>query len=656
VQLIRFQSAQLRFSKLLHADLDEDLRLISEATADALNVERASVWLFDDTRRQLISRTVYSASRRRHEPAGTKLEAARYPAYFGALESALIIAADDAHADPRTAELGEYLRCLGIGSLLNVPLRRGGQVVGVLCHEHTGGPRTWEPEEEAFGISIAEHVALSLAAADRRSMEAALRASEERFSKAFRASPHPVVIADLHSGTLIEANDAAYQLFQYEDAHGDGGLRVLEAALWPSAGARRRFIQDLERRGFITNFEVSLRTLGGETRHCFLSAELIELNGHRCMVIVGTDVTEQKRAEEALRHSEARFRTMAEALPQQVWTACQDGDLDYVNQRCLEYFGASPESLTGSNWQQGVHPDDLPECMRRWAAARATGEPYRMEFRLRRASDHSYRWHVAQALPLLDSDRRIVKWIGTNTDVHDAKTTQEALRHREQDLRHAIEERERISQDLHDGILQSLYAVGLGLESCKPLIKQRKHQDACETMERAISQLNHVMADVRNFIAGLESEVLHGSDFETALRTAVTTTIQAHPIDCRIHIEQGALPYIPMDRGLQLLNILREAVSNIVRHARARHVSVSLRRLRRAVRLRIHDNGIGFDSKAVAGTGHGLVNMAARARRMGTEFELHSAPGEGTTIIVDLPKEEGYAHAENQTDPPAARR
>jgi signal transduction histidine kinase len=184
--------------------------------------------------------------------------------------------------------------------------------------------------------------------------------------------------------------------------------------------------------------------------------------------------------------------------------------------------------------------------------------------------------------------------------------------------------------------------VGLGLEACKPLLNAHRHEQALDAMEQAIAQLNHVMAEVRNFIAGLESEALQEGTFETALRTVINTVTQTHPIDCRIHIEQEALAYIPLDRALQLLNIMREALSNVVRHAQASHISVSVRRLRRTIRVRIHDNGVGFDPVTAAGTGHGLQNMAARAKKIRMEFEMHSAIGEGTTIILDLPKEEVY--------------
>jgi len=430
----------------------------------------------------------------------------------------LLVAAHHAQDDPRTHEFAGYLAECQITSRLDVPVRQEGVLIGLLCHEHVGPPREWSPEEEAFAISIADHIALCLAAAERRRVEAALRASE------------------------------------------------------------------------------------------------------------------------------ARFRTMAEAIPQQVWTATPDGHLDYVNPRCIEYFQVRADSLTGANWQHMIHPDDLPLCLARWTLARTKGLPYEVEFRLLRASDQTYRWHIARALPLCASDGHIIKWIGSNTDVTDVKEAEEALRQHEQDLRRAMEERERISQDLHDGILQSLYAVGLGLESCKPLINERRHDQALETMGTAIRQLNHIMAEVRNFIAGLESEVLQGGNFEAAVRTVIHTVTESYPLDCRVRIERAALGHVPTDRGLQVLNILREALSNSVRHAKASQISVSVRRLRRTIRLRIHDNGIGFDLKTVTGTGHGLLNMAARAKKIGAGFNLHPAPGHGTTITLDLPKEDVGVH------------
>jgi PAS domain S-box-containing protein len=123
-----------------------------------------------------------------------------------------------------------------------------------------------------------------------------------------------------------------------------------------------------------------------------------------------------------------RFRTLADAMPQQVWTADPDGSLDYVNQRVLDYFGRSFDQMIGWGWEQVLHPDDLPECRVRWTHALETGEPYEIEFRLLRASDGSHRWHLGRALPLRDQAGRIVKWFGSNTDITDRKRLEEELR------------------------------------------------------------------------------------------------------------------------------------------------------------------------------------------------------------------------------------
>ena len=138
--------------------------------------------------------------------------------------------------------------------------------------------------------------------------------------------------------------------------------------------------------------------------------------------VLGHDVTEQVRAE-----AEQRF--LADAIPQQVWTATPDGLLDSVNLQSETYFGLSREALLAEGWQAVVHPDDLRRTLERWRGCLETGEPYEIDFRLRRG-DGVYRWHLGRAFAMRGGDGAIAKWFGTNTDVDDARRARDELEHR----------------------------------------------------------------------------------------------------------------------------------------------------------------------------------------------------------------------------------
>jgi len=192
-QRLRRQSAvlaELAKRKVLdHPDLRTSLREITEAAARTLEVERASVWLYnqdhnssgDDPRTKIRCIDLYEQSIGRHSE-GAELTEAGHPAYFQALEADRIIAAHDAHTDPRTKEFSQlYFSPLGITSLLDAPIRLGGRMIGTVSHEHVGRPRRWALEEQNFTGSIADLVSLTMEAWERQQSEEALQQSEKHF-------------------------------------------------------------------------------------------------------------------------------------------------------------------------------------------------------------------------------------------------------------------------------------------------------------------------------------------------------------------------------------------------------------------------------------------------------------------------------------------
>ncbi|HMS84624.1 MAG TPA: PAS domain S-box protein [Nitrospira sp.] len=600
---------------------------------------------------------------------------------------------------------------------------------------------------------------------ERKQTEEALRISEERFAKAFQASPHPVVISELDSGRVVDANEAAWQLFGYRKEEVVGHTTV-QIGLWHSIEERTRY-RELLQQGLARNVEVKLYSRSGEVRHCLLSSELIELGGKRCMVTVGDDVTEskqleralqltqfsvdqaveailwvdptgriftvndtaclmlgysrqilttmtihdidpnfpvdrwaehwshlknqgalafeakywsqngevleaevtlnylqydgqeygcailrdigeRKRAEAELRHSHMFLRQVIDTDPNLVFAKDRDGRFTMANKAVADSYGTTVEELIGkSDTDFNSNSAEIAFFRQRdLEVMDSMEECFIPEERITDAEGRT-RWLQTVKRPILDEDGIPHMVLGAATDITERKRMEEMLIQRERDLSAALQERERISQDLHDGILQSLYAVGLGLEACKPMIKQQPQRVSVKftaTLNQAIGQLNHVMGEVRNFIAGLESRVIQGGDFPTVLRNLVRTMSSSTSAKCTVRIEKAAVRQLSTEQALHIINIVREGLSNALRHSDAKRITVSLRSLLRSVRLAITDDGIGFDTSSTQGVGHGLGNMAARAQKVRGAFCLQSTPRSGTKISLDLPKETTHAH------------
>ena len=264
---------------------------------------------------------------------------------------------------------------------------------------------------------------------DQRRAEEALRQSEALFRTAFEDTAVGMALTSV-DGRLRRANRFFCGMLGYTEEE----LLAKTFTDITHPEDREKNLQDVRRllAGEVQTFHIEKRYLHklGRPVWAQVSVSLTrDTHGNPVHFIVqAQDIDARKQAEDALRESEQRLRLLAEVIPQQVWTARPDGQLDYVNRRTLDYFERQPEELVGWRWQEVIHPDDLPECLRRWTHALETGRPYEMEFRLKRAGDATYQWHLGRALPLTDEHGRVLKWFGTNTDITERKQLEEQLR------------------------------------------------------------------------------------------------------------------------------------------------------------------------------------------------------------------------------------
>jgi signal transduction histidine kinase len=200
-----------------------------------------------------------------------------------------------------------------------------------------------------------------------------------------------------------------------------------------------------------------------------------------------------------------------------------------------------------------------------------------------------------------------------------------------------IRERDRIGRELHDGIIQSLYAVALALEDLPDVMAEAPAEGEVR-VDRAIDALQMAIRDIRNFIYGLEPETLDGRDVRAGLAALAEEFRRNTLVDVDAELEEGAASGIGPEHGRDVLQLAREALSNAARHAGARRVTLELRGGPDAWQLTIADDGRGFDPAAVDRRGRrGISNMTARAEIVGASFHLESRPGAGTRIIIAMP-------------------
>jgi two-component system CheB/CheR fusion protein len=153
---------------------------------------------------------------------------------------------------------------------------------------------------------------------------------------------------------------------------------------------------------------------------------------------VTRDITNRKNAEQAMRESEERFRTVADNVPQVIWTNDADGKANYFNRRWYEFSGLSYSESVGPGWQAIVHPADEPSSVERWRQALAKSEVFDCEYRLR-GRDGEYRWFIGRNVPLRDGQGNVMNWFGSATDIHRLKTTEAALRESDERFRLLVE-------------------------------------------------------------------------------------------------------------------------------------------------------------------------------------------------------------------------
>ena len=266
---------------------------------------------------------------------------------------------------------------------------------------------------------------------DRRQAEEALREVEARFTAILNHSPSCIFAKD-RQGHYLLANKA---LGNFTGRDAADLLGRTDADLFPAEVAARfaRDDADLLASGSPRIYEESFPHAGTTVTALTVKFPLVGADGTPYAVCgIATDISDRKRAQDALRESERQWRSLAEALPNLVWTDLPDGQCDYLSSQWGKYTGIPENELLGLTWlERVIHPDDRERTLACWMAAVEDKAVYDLEYRIRR-HDGQYHWFKTRGVPIRDGQGRIVKWFGTCTDIEDQKQVMEELRQSEE--------------------------------------------------------------------------------------------------------------------------------------------------------------------------------------------------------------------------------
>ncbi len=357
------------------------------------------------------------------------------------------------------------------------------------------------------------------------------------------------------------------------------------------------------------------------------------------LAVVITDIAERKAAEEALRASEERFRVTFEEAPVGMVIGVGDGIIAKANRAVCRMTGFSQEELIQRHVRDLTHPEDRglsgPFVKRLFAGEIPS---FTVEKRYLRKGGQSF-WAQATTAAIQGPDGKIAFGLGVVEDIDDRKRAEEALKQERRTLKHMLEasdhERRLISYDIHDGLAQELAGAIMQFQIYAHA-RQANPKDAAKAFDSAMTMLQQSHAEARRLISGVRPPILDESGVVAAIVHLVYDPAfeQGPKIEFRNRVKFERLA--PVLENV-IYRIVQEGLTNARSHSKSKEIMVGLKQRGDRLQIEIRDWGVGFDPKTVRENRFGLEGIRERARLLGGKCRIHSKPGEGTSIVVELP-------------------
>jgi signal transduction histidine kinase len=526
--------------------------------------------------------------------------------------------------------------------------------LAVLWLLHAAGQRELATQRQQLRDEDTRQLARWLEIVDRSLQELLLDFASLPQTRAMLTQPDPAWLAANLNAALAERQFDALWLLRVDGklVHLATRSPAVAAPILPEVAK----LAALDRAGRRLNFFTQDR----DTLWQFRAAPLLEADEPVGWIVAGRRWSEPWLAQlGALTESAARlesptvfFDETAPARTLQVRRLFTDIELRPLRQLVLERPWPNDADPTTATWHTvllfvtfgALLAVSLALAVRRWVlqpleligASLRQKDPAVIAPLLSRADEFG---PVAHLVETAHADRNALQ-----VEIAERQRTEVALRESQENLRHSIELRARLARDLHDHVIQSIYAAGLGLESVRTQLTADPF-GAEGRIKSCMANLNETIRTVRSYISDLEPEPPEKRQrFADAVRALTATMHELWPVEFTLELDDAAAATLTNVVEIHALQIVRECLSNALRHGRASRITIRLHASGgegSGVMLEVVDNGRGFDPVQRMGTGRGLVNLTTRAREIGATLRIDSEEGRGATVRLHLPPKGG---------------
>lgn len=376
----------------------------------------------------------------------------------------------------------------------------------------------------------------------------------------------------------------------------------------------------------------------------------------------GIDITDRKRAEEALRQSEQRFRLMADAAPAKIWITDVHRQFIWFNQKWLQFTGRDMEKELGDGWLENVHPEDYERVVETFTECFDARQTFSVEYRLRR-HDGQYRWLLDNGIPYFSAGQEFSGYIGSCIDIHDRRIAEQELRRLNETLEERVEQRTRqvrqllarltmaeqeerrnVSQILHDNLQQLLYGIEMKVAMIEQDLQEVDRPRLLNDLQEARAWIGQAIATTRQLTIDLSPPILQDEGLADALEWLRSQMKELHGL--HVDLQASHRFYLPdEDRRVLLFQVVRELLFNVKKHSGVNQATVRLAEEDDHLVIEVVDKGAGFDARAMAlrtvqDRGFGLFNIRERLKLLGGGLDVLSSPNLGTRVKAKLPAHE----------------